>query len=157
MTNLNILDDKGKWCKRDSSKTSSSASNDSKAVEERPSRKNTVSKNTDHRSNSLGNLKQKITDIKCKVTNKTDRKTRSLGGKHKRSDQDNYVIPGKKIDKNLKTSYKNNKANSLIETKLTVDVKRKTSSVDNMKTNRENKDAIRYVLNVKLILINKTM
>lgn len=143
MTNLNILDDKGKWCKRDSSKTSSSASNDSKAVEERPSRKKTASKNTDHRSNSLGNLKQKITDIKCKVTNKNDRKTRSLAGKHKRSDQDNYVIPSKKSDTNLKTSYKNNKANSLIETKLAVDVKRKTSSVDNMKTSRENKDAIR--------------
>jgi len=90
-------------------------------------------------------MKQKTSIVKCKVANKNIRKTRSLASKHKSSDQDNYVVPDKKFDKNLKTVSKNNKTNSLIETKLTVDVKRRTSSVDNMKTTRESKDIIRYV------------
>lgn len=63
-----------------------------------------------------------------------------MAGKHKITDQDNYVIPDKKSDKNSKTVSKSNKSTSLIETKLTVDVKRRTSSVDNMKTSRESKD-----------------
>lgn len=141
----NISDDKGKWCKG-SSKPSSKTSEDSKDVEEeRPSRKKTASKNLDHRSNSLGNIKQKTSIVKFKVANKNDRKTRSLASKHKSSDQDNYVLPDKKCDKNLKTVSKSNRANSLIETKLTVDVKRRTSSVDNMKTTRESKDIVGYV------------
>lgn len=90
-------------------------------------------------------MKRKTSDIKCKVTNKNDRKTRSLISKQKNDHQDNYVAPYKKCDKNLKTVSKINKANSLIETKLTVDVKRRTSSVDNMKTDSENKDNVRYV------------
>lgn len=142
---INILDDKGKWIKGDS-KPSSKASEDSKdsddVEEERPSRKKTASKNLDHRSTSLVNLKRKTSVVKCKLKNKNDRKTRSLAGKHKSNDQDNYVIPDKKYDKNLKTVSKSNKANSLVETKLPFDVKRKTSSVDNMKTSHENKDLI---------------
>jgi len=88
-------------------------------------------------------MKQKTSIVKCKEANKNNRKTRSLASKHKNSDQDNYVIPDKKRDKNLKTASKSNKANSLIETKLSVDVKRRTSSVDNMKTSHESKDIIR--------------
>lgn len=145
LTLTNISDDKGKWCKGGSSKTSSKTSVDSKDVEERPSRKKTASTIIDHRSNSLGNFKQKTSDIKCNVASKNDRKTRSLASKNKSVDQDKYVIPDKKNNKSLKTASKNIRANSLIETKLTVDVKRKTSSVDNMKTNRENKDATKYV------------
>jgi len=143
-----VLDDKGKWCKGSCSNkaSSKSSSDDSKDVEEeRPSRKKTASNNLDHRSNSLGNMKQKTSIVKCKVANKNSRKTRSLASKHKSSDQDNYVVPDKKFDKNLKTVSKNSKTNSLIETKLIVDVKRRTSSVDNMKTTHESKDVIRYV------------
>lgn len=136
---INISDDKGKWCKG-SSKPSSKTSEDSKDVEERPSRNKTASKNFDPRSNSLGSIKRKTSDVKCKVINKNDRKTRSLVSRPKGDDQDNYVAPYKKCDKNLKTVSKNNKANSLIETKLTADVKRRPSSMDNMKTGRENKD-----------------
>ncbi|XP_060850997.1 uncharacterized protein LOC132929571 [Rhopalosiphum padi] len=138
-----LRDDKGKWCKGSSSKPSSKASDDSKDVEEeRPSRKKTASNNLDHRSNSLGNMKRKTSIVKCKVANKNNRKTRSLASKSKSSDRDNYVVPDKKVDKTLKTVSKSNKANSLIETKPTVDVKRRTSSVDNMKTTRESKDII---------------
>ncbi|CAH1736653.1 unnamed protein product [Aphis gossypii] len=138
-----LRDDKGKWCKGNSSKSSSKASDDSKDVEEeRPSRKKTASNNLDHRSNSLGNMKRKTSIVKCKVANKNNRKTRSLASKSKSSDQDNYVVLDKKGDKNLKTVLKSNKTNSLIETKPTVDVKRRTSSVDNMKTTRESKDII---------------
>lgn len=89
-------------------------------------------------------MKQKNSVIKCNVSNKNGRKTRSLASKYKSSDHDNYVVPDKKCDKNMKTVSKSNKANSLVETKCTVDVKRKTSSVDNMKTSIENKDTIRY-------------
>lgn len=144
---MEISDDKGKWCKG-GSKPSSKTSEDSKNIveEERPSRKKTASKNLDHRSNSLGNIKRKTSDVKCKETNKNNRKTRSLASKHKNSDQDNYIVPDKKSNKNSKIILsKNNKANSLIETKLTVDVKRRTSSVDNVKLNCESKDIIRYV------------
>jgi len=91
-------------------------------------------------------MKRKTSIVKCKVANKNNRKTRSLASKSKSSDQDNYVVLDKKGDTNLKTVSKSNKANSLIETKPTVDVKRRTSSVDNMKTTRESKDIIRYVL-----------
>lgn len=139
-----LRDDKGKWCKG-GSKPSSKTSEDSKDIgeEERPSRKKTASKNLDHRSNSLGNIKRKTSDVKCKETNKNNRKTRSLASKHKNSDQDNYIVPDKKNNKNSKIILsKNSKANSLIETKLTVDMKRKTSSVDNVKLNCENKDII---------------
>lgn len=143
---IHFSDGKGKWCKG-SSKSSSKTSEDSKDVEEeRPSRKKTAIKNLDHRSNSLGNMKQKNSVIKCKVSNKNDRKTRSLASKYKSSDHDNYVVPVKKCDKTMKTVSKNNKANSLVETKCIVDVKRRTSSVDNMKTSRESKDTIRFVL-----------
>jgi len=147
LSSTNISDDKGKWCKGSSSKPSSKTSDDSKDVEdERPSRKKTASKNLDHRSNSLCNTKQKTSIVKCKVANKNNRKTRSLASKHKISDQDNYVVPDKKCDKNLKTmSNKTNRANSLVETKLTMDVKRRTSSVDNSKSTREIKDIVRYV------------
>lgn len=93
-------------------------------------------------------MKRKTSIVKCKVENKNNRKTRSLASKHKNSDQDNYVVPDKKCDKNLKTVSKSNRANSLIETKLTVDVKRRTSSVDNMKTTHESKDIIRYISEV---------
>ncbi|XP_025416028.1 protein Jumonji isoform X2 [Sipha flava] len=135
-----LRDDKGKWCKGDnkpSLKTSEDSKDSDDIEEERPSRKKTAS-NLNHRSNSLGNIKQKTSLVK--VTNKNDRKTRSLASKHKNNDQDNYVIPDKKYDKNLKTVSKSNKANSLIETKLSFDVKRRTSSVDNIKTSHENKD-----------------
>lgn len=87
-------------------------------------------------------MKQKTSEVKCKVANKNNRKTRSLASKHRNSDQDNYVVPEKKSDKNLKTVSKSNKANSLVETKLMVDKKRRTSSVDNMKTH-ESKDSTR--------------
>lgn len=90
-------------------------------------------------------MKRKTSDVKCKMTNKNDRKTRSLASKNKSSDQENYVVPNKKCDKNLKTISKSYKANSLVETKLTVDVKRRPSSVDNMKTSRDSKDTTRYV------------
>lgn len=145
---MDIADDKGKWCKG-GNKPSSKTSEDSKDVEEeRPSRRKTASKIVDHRSNSLGNIKRMTSDIKCKETNKNDRKTRSLASKYKNSDQDNYIVPDKKSNKNSKDilSKNNNKANSVIETKLTVDVKRRTSSVDNVKLSRENKDIIRYGL-----------
>lgn len=101
-------------------------------------RKKTAS-NLNHRSNSLGNIKQKTSLVKFKVTNKNDRKTRSLASKHKSNDQDNYVIP----DKNSKTVSKSNKANSLVETKFSSGVKRRTSSVDNIKTSHENKDLLK--------------
>jgi len=144
---VTISDDKGKWCKG-GSKSSSKTSEDSKDVieeqEERPSRRKTALNNFEHRSNSLGNIKRKTNDVKCKEINKNSRKTRSLASKHKNSDQDNYIVPDKKSDKKNILS-KNNKANSLIETKLTVDVKRRTSSVDNVKLSRESKDIIRYV------------
>lgn len=86
-------------------------------------------------------MKRKTSENKCKVVNKNERKTRSLASKHKSDDQDNYVVP----DKNLKTVSKNNKANSVIETKLSSDVKRRTASVDNVKTIHDSKDPIRYV------------
>ncbi|KAL4090574.1 hypothetical protein QTP88_025380 [Uroleucon formosanum] len=141
-----LRDDKGKWCKGSNKPSSKTSSDDSKDdEEERPSRKKTASNNLDHRSNSLGNMKQKTSIVKCKVANKNNRKTRSLASKHKNSDQDNYVVPDKKCDKNLKTVSKSNRANSLIETKLTVDVKRRTSSVDNMKTSHESKDVISLI------------
>jgi len=150
----NIIDDKGKWCKGANSKPSSKTSDDTKDVEEeRPSRKKTVLKNLDHRSNSVSNLKQKNSDVKCKVVNKNDRKTRSLASKCKSRDQDNYVAPYKKSDTNSKTASKSNKTNSLSGTKLTIDVKRKTSSVDNMKLRRENKDSIRYIYMTTLQII----
>lgn len=63
-----------------------------------------------------------------------------MAGKSKSTNKDNYVVPDKKSD--TKTLSKNNKANSLIETKLIVDVKRRTSSVDNMNTSYESKDTI---------------
>lgn len=87
-------------------------------------------------------MKRKASDAKCKEENKIDRKTRSLAGKHKSTDQDNYVVPDKKSDTSSKTISKSNKANSLIETKLTVDMKRRPSSVDNIKTSHESKDTI---------------
>lgn len=140
---LNILDDKGKWCKGSTKTSSSKTSEDSRDVEvERPSRKKTASKNLDPRSISAGNLKQKTSDVKCKVANKNDRKTRSLANKYRNNEQDNYVVSEKKNDKNLKTVPKSNKANSLVETKLMVDKKRRTSSVDNMKTH-ESRDSTR--------------
>lgn len=128
-----------------SSKTSEDSKDLKDVEEERPSRKKTASKNLDHRSISLGNLKQKTSDVKCKMINKNDRKTRSLASKNKSSDQENYVVPNKKCDKNLKTIPKSHKANSLMETKLMVDVKRRPSSVDNIKTSRDSKDSTRYV------------
>lgn len=145
ITIIHILDDKGKWCKG-GSKSSSKTSEDLKNVEEeRLSRKKTVSKNLDHRSNSLVNFKQKTIDVKYKVGDKNDRKTRSLVSKPKSSDQDNYVVPVKKCDKNFKTVSKNNKSNSLIEAKLSVEVKRRTSSMDNSRTVCERKDTIRLL------------
>lgn len=86
------------------------------------------------------------------MTDKNNRKTRSLASKHKSSDQDDYVIPDKKREKNLKTVSKNNKSNSLSETKLLVDVKRKTSSVNNIKTNHENKDSVRYTYLINFLI-----
>lgn len=140
-----ISDDKGKWIKGNYKPPSSKSSEDFKdsrdVEEERPSRKKTVSKNLDHSTNNANNLKRKTSENKCKMVNKNERKTRSLASKHKSYDQDNYVVP----DKNLKTVSKNNKANSVIVTKLSSDVKRRTASVDNVKTIHDSKDPIRYV------------
>ncbi|VVC29307.1 Hypothetical protein CINCED_3A006504 [Cinara cedri] len=137
-----LRDDKGKWIKGNVKPPSSKSSEDFKdskdVEEERPSRKKTVSKNLDYSINNSGNLKRKTSENKCKVVNKNERKTRSLVTKHKSDDQDNYVVP----DKNLRNVLKINKANSLIETKCSSDVKRRTASVDNMKTIRAGKDSI---------------
>lgn len=124
-----------------SSKSSEDFKESKDVEEERPSRKKTVSKNLDHSTNNASNLKRKTSENKCKVVNKNERKTRSLASKFKSDDQDNYIVP----DKNLKTVSKSNKANSLIETKLSSDIKRRTASVDNMKTSRDSKDTIRCV------------